>query len=227
MGALLLLGCILIGYSVPTALFFMILVRKAQLVIVMLARYKRTARGASEQLCSIAKAVQMLTPARPAHLSDVRFVSSLSLAVRLSARCHVLCCMLCYSAFFWLLALTASSLIWSAIPPLQDSTHGWAIVPVGVILQELARAAFIRLYLSATQTSCCTGEARTRQQLARELNASAKARESKRSDGDSNAGSPSVALALVSCGSLFPPPWFSVVPSVVSVSCRSMQLFFR
>lgn len=51
------------------------------------------------------------------------------------------------SAFFWLMSLTASSLIWSAIPPLQDSAHDWAIVPVSVLLQEVARALFIILYL--------------------------------------------------------------------------------
>jgi len=38
MAALMLLGCILIGYALPTALFFVLFLRKAQLVIVMLAR---------------------------------------------------------------------------------------------------------------------------------------------------------------------------------------------
>lgn len=38
MGVLMLLGCILIGYSVPAIVFVMMMMRKAQLVIVMLAR---------------------------------------------------------------------------------------------------------------------------------------------------------------------------------------------
>lgn len=38
MGVVMLLGCILIAYSVPTVVFFLMMVRKAQLVIVMLAR---------------------------------------------------------------------------------------------------------------------------------------------------------------------------------------------
>jgi len=87
MAALLLLGCILIGYALPTAIFFAMMMRKAQLVIVMLA-----------------------------------------------------------SAFVWLMAMTVTSLLWSAIPPLHDSKAGWAIVPIGVVLQEIARGLFIRFY---------------------------------------------------------------------------------
>ena len=56
-----------------------------------------------------------------------------------------------FSAFFWLLALVVSSLFWAAIPPLKNSSHGWAIIPVGVITQEIARAIFVRLYLSGIQ----------------------------------------------------------------------------
>lgn len=41
--------------------------------------------------------------------------------------------------------------MWAAIPPLHDSTAGWAVVPVAVIVQEIARGVFIRLYLSDTR----------------------------------------------------------------------------
>ena len=56
------------------------------------------------------------------------------------------------SAFFWLLSLMLSSLVWAAIPPLHASARGWAIVPVGVIVQELARALFLRLYFRAERS---------------------------------------------------------------------------
>ena len=38
MGALLLLGCVMIGFALPAALFALLLMRRSQLVIVMLAR---------------------------------------------------------------------------------------------------------------------------------------------------------------------------------------------
>lgn len=45
MGALLLIGCLLVAYSLPTAIFLLMMVRKAQLVIVMMARSEHTGEG--------------------------------------------------------------------------------------------------------------------------------------------------------------------------------------
>lgn len=47
MGALLLLGCVMIGFALPAALFALLLMRRSQLVIVMLAR--SATQGAREQ----------------------------------------------------------------------------------------------------------------------------------------------------------------------------------
>jgi len=87
MGALMLVGLIMLGYSLPMALFFLVFLRKSQLIIVMLA-----------------------------------------------------------ASFFWLMAMTLTSLIWSAIPQLHQSGAGGGIVPVGVVFVELARMLFVRLY---------------------------------------------------------------------------------
>lgn len=50
------------------------------------------------------------------------------------------------SSFFWLMAMTITSLIWSAIPQLHEKGSGAGIIPVGVVLVEVARMLFVRLY---------------------------------------------------------------------------------
>jgi hypothetical protein len=133
MAALMLLGCILIGYALPTALFFVLFLRKAQLVIVMLAR-SVDARSLT------AHCTEFSSQRGTGWFADRCFGLGC-----LCLRAHV--CRSLFSAFFWLMSMTLTSLIWSAIPPLHaHSSPGWVIVPVGVVLAEVARAAFIRFY---------------------------------------------------------------------------------
>ena len=46
-------------------------------------------------------------------------------------------------AFFWLLSLFLSSLIWTAVPPLRDTPA--FTLPFSVLLQELFRYLYFRL----------------------------------------------------------------------------------
>jgi hypothetical protein len=105
-------------------------------------------------------------------------------------------------------------LIWQAIPPLQDSTHGWAIVPVGVILQEIARAVFIRLYLSASTTGAASTEKGGMQVQSVDL-----ANERIRFECLSSELTRTACVRI----SLF---LLAVAPSAVSVWCRSMRWCF-
>jgi len=56
------------------------------------------------------------------------------------------------AAFFWMMSFTFSSLIWSAIPPLQQSSYGWALVPVSVLVLEAVRVVFVRLYFRSERS---------------------------------------------------------------------------
>jgi len=51
------------------------------------------------------------------------------------------------SSFFWLLSILLASMIVAMIPPIRDA-YAW-IIPVSVILQEVARYGFCHLYYKA------------------------------------------------------------------------------
>lgn len=48
------------------------------------------------------------------------------------------------ASFFWLLSLTATSIVWFVIPPLKDVP--WFYVTLGVLVEEALRLVFFRLY---------------------------------------------------------------------------------